>query len=468
MPSSIDPAPARLVDKPWTAAILSLIIPGLGQALAGWPGRGLSIFAAIVISLAIVLWQNLNLLFVVVIFIWVWNVWDARGISQQTVHSFAPPLLAALVVVYVAGWIITEISPNKLLGQANRVRPVARGLLSPDVIEREAEVRKDRARFEVHCSASPPAATTSLKDGATLTLSAPCGEVEDVLTVEGSSFWPNLETELWWANPIGQEQRLTKAGEQLVVITDDQGRFAVDIKVPLAVPLSFETGDPQPHAVQIIQRQIVGGWQLSGNGFLVLQKMGETIALALMATTFALFFAVPVSFVAARNLMSGNPVTLTIYFIVRTLLNIVRSIESLIIAIVFVVWVGLGPFAGVMALTVHSIAALGKLYSEQVESIDFGPIEAVRATGATWMQTVAYAVFPQVIPPFLAFTIYRWDINVRISTIIGFVGGGGIGFLIVQWQRLSQWRAIGAAFWSIMIVVAILDYVSAKARQRVG
>jgi phosphonate transport system permease protein len=77
-----------------------------------------------------------------------------------------------------------------------------------------------------------------------------------------------------------------------------------------------------------------------------------------------------------------------------------------------------------------------------------------------------YAVLPQVVPPFLAFTIYRWDINVRMSTILGFVGGGGIGFLIVQWQRLSQWRAIGAAFWSIMLIVAILDYVSAKARER--
>jgi phosphonate transport system permease protein len=129
--------------------------------------------------------------------------------------------------------------------------------------------------------------------------------------------------------------------------------------------------------------------------------------------------------------------------------------------------VGLGPYAGVLALTVHSIAALAKLYSEQVENIDFGPIEAVRSTGANWLQIVAYAVLPQVIPPFVAFTLYRWDINVRMSTIIGFVGGGGIGFLIIQWQRLSAWRAIGASFWAIMIVVAILDYASAKARERI-
>ncbi|MFQ5612011.1 MAG: phosphonate ABC transporter, permease protein PhnE [Anaerolineae bacterium] len=453
--------------NPWLAAGLSLIIPGLGQALLGSTGRGLSVFISIVISAAIVVWQDLSALSILVIFSWFWNVWDAYGRARGTMRSFLPPLLATLVVVYTGGWLVTKIEPAKFSEQASRVRPIVAGMLSPDVAEREAEVRKDRTPFEVHCSDSPPPATTTFEDEAVITLSATCGEVGDTLTVNGAGFWPNLAAEIWWANPIGQEQRLTKEGQQLIVTTDDQGRFTVDVEVPLAVPLSHDTGEPQPHAVQIIQKKIIGGWQASQNGLLVVQKMGETVALALMATTIAIVFAVPLSFVAARNLMSGNPVTLSLYYALRTALNIIRSIEPLIIAIVFVVWVGLGPFAGVMALTAHSIAALGKLYSEQVESIDFGPIEAVRATGANWLQIVAYAVLPQVVPPFMAFTIYRWDINVRMSTIIGFVGGGGIGFLIVQWQRLSQWRAIGAAFWSIMIVVAILDYVSAKARERV-
>jgi len=284
----------------------------------------------------------------------------------------------------------------------------------------------------------------------------------------GGGFWPDLDTELWWASPVGDEQRLTREGEQIIVTTGDQGDFGTDITVPLAVPLSQETGEPKLHGVQVKQTRIIGGWQLSTNGKLVLEKMAETIAIAMVATTFAVIFAVPLSFIAARNLMSGNPVTLVIYYIVRTILNVVRSIESLIIAIIFVVWVGLGPFAGVMALTIHSIAALGKLYSEQVENIEFGPIEAVRSTGANWWQIVVYAVLPQVFAPFLAFTIYRWDINVRMSPILGFVGGGGIGFLIVQWQRLGDWEAIGAAFWTIMIIVATLDYVSAKARERLA
>ena len=128
--------------------------------------------------------------------------------------------------------------------------------------------------------------------------------------------------------------------------------------------------------------------------------------------------------------------------------------------------VGLGPFAGILALTLHSIAALGKLYSEAIELIDAGPIEAIQATGANWVQTVMFAVVPQIIPPFVSFTIYRWDINVRMSTIIGMVGGGGIGFILVQYIRLLDYRSAGMAVWFIAITVAILDYVSAEIRAR--
>ncbi len=457
----------RLGGNPLAAAGLSLVVPGSGQYLLGQTTRGLAILAGIGLSIGSILWQNMPTLFVFVAFAWLWNVWDAYSLARKATRSYLPPLFALLIVIYTVGWNITQIEPQKLAQQANRAAPIAHGMLAPDFVERESEFRKERGPFEVHCSDNPPPPTTTLKSGGTITLSATCGEVGDPLHVRAEGLWPNVETEIWWANPIGQEQRVvTPEGQQLIVTTDDTGSFEVDIEVPLAVPLSHDTGEPQLHAVQINQTRIIGGWKISDNGWLVITKMAETIAIALVATTFAVFFAVPLSFVAARNLMSGNPVTVAVYYVTRTLLNIVRSIESLIIAIVFVVWVGLGPFAGVMALTVHSIAALGKLYSEQVESIDFGPIEAVRSTGANWWQTVVYAVLPQVFPPFLAFTIYRWDINVRMSTILGFVGGGGIGFLIVQWQRLSQWEAIGAAFWSIMIIVAVLDYVSAKARER--
>jgi phosphonate ABC transporter permease subunit PhnE len=158
---------------------------------------------------------------------------------------------------------------------------------------------------------------------------------------------------------------------------------------------------------------------------------------------------------------------MVIYTISRSILNILRAIEPLIMAIVFVVWVSLGPFAGIMALTLHSIAALGKLFSEQIEGIDEGPVEAVTATGANRLQTIVYAVVPQVIPPFTAFALYRWDINVRMSTIIGFVGGGGIGFVLSQNIQQLRYRQASVMMLAIAVVVILLDYASSRIRQRI-
>jgi phosphonate ABC transporter permease subunit PhnE len=160
------------------------------------------------------------------------------------------------------------------------------------------------------------------------------------------------------------------------------------------------------------------------------------------------------------------PVGLGIYYLTRGILNTLRSIEPLIMGIVFVVWVGIGPFAGMLALMLHSIADLGKLFSEQVENIAEGPLEAVTATGANRVQTIVYAVIPQIVPPFIAFTFYRWDINVRMSTIIGFIGGGGIGLVLQQNINLLLYRQASVMIIAIAIVVAILDYVSAKLRNR--
>jgi len=160
------------------------------------------------------------------------------------------------------------------------------------------------------------------------------------------------------------------------------------------------------------------------------------------------------------------PLGSVIYSIMRTLLNAIRAIEPLIYVIIFVVWVGIGPFAGALALALHTIAALAKLYSEQVESISPGPLEAVTATGATRVQTIVYAVVPQIIPPYISFTMYRWDINVRMSTIIGFAGGGGIGFLLQQNIRLLDYRAAAVQMLAIAIVVASMDYISSALRKR--
>jgi phosphonate ABC transporter permease subunit PhnE len=197
--------------------------------------------------------------------------------------------------------------------------------------------------------------------------------------------------------------------------------------------------------------------------------LGEEVA-ALQERTYAIVGAAVLALIALLfGLLrrSGNvKIGITIYTITRTIMNIVRSIEPLIWAIVAAIWVGLGPFAGTIALTLHTIAALGKLYSEAIESIDPGPLEALQSTGANRLQTIIYAVVPQILPPFISFTIYRWDINVRLSTIIGLVGGGGIGFILIQWMRLYQYENVGIAVWLITITVATLDFVSSTIRER--
>jgi phosphonate ABC transporter permease subunit PhnE len=170
---------------------------------------------------------------------------------------------------------------------------------------------------------------------------------------------------------------------------------------------------------------------------------------------------------AVYKIKSPVPIGMAVYLISRTIFNVLRSIEALVMAIVFVVWVGIGPFAGSLALALHTIASLAKLYSEQVESIMAGPIEAVSATGANRLQTIIYAVVPQIIPPYISFTMYRWDINVRMSTIIGFAGGGGIGFLLQQNINLLNYRAASVQMLAIAIVVASMDYISSKLREKI-
>ncbi len=196
-------------------------------------------------------------------------------------------------------------------------------------------------------------------------------------------------------------------------------------------------------------------------------KIIETIALGLISTIFSVIFAIPFSFLAARNIMSRVPDGTVIYYVTRTFLNVMRAVDTLIWGLIVVLWVGPGPFAGVLALTIHSIAALAKLFSEEIEHIDSGPIEAITATGANLFQTIRYAVVPQIVPPFLGYTLLRWDINMRSATIVGFVAGGGIGFFIVETIRKSGYTQYAAALWAVAIVIIIVDYVSAKWRERV-
>ena len=273
------------------------------------------------------------------------------------------------------------------------------------------------------------------------------------MTATGEGFAPNRQGMLWWENQIGQRQQLGS------LTTDAQGRLS----------LTFAAPEVLGTRNLVIAEVVTGSGPLrpSRTLLVVLDRMVETVFLALMGTTMGVLFAVPLSFLGAKNLVGHLPAGSLVYAATRAFFNVTRSIEALVLAILFTVWVGLGPFAGVLALGVHSIASLGKLYSEAIESIDAGPIEAITATGASAVQVVRYAVVPQIVPQFIAFTIYRWDINVRFSTVIGFVGGGGIGFVLQQYINLLQWRQAATALWMIAVVVAVLDYASAVVRERI-
>jgi len=192
----------------------------------------------------------------------------------------------------------------------------------------------------------------------------------------------------------------------------------------------------------------------------------ETIYIAFLATFIAAPFAFLLSFLGAKNVMT-HPVAFVCYLSLRTFLNIVRSVEPLIWAIIFSVWVGIGPFAGMMALMLHSLASLTKQYSEIVECISDGPVEGIRATGASTLQTVLFGIVPQIVLPYISFTIYRWDINVRMATVIGLVGGGGIGTMLIQYQGQALWQEVGCIVVVIAVVVWVLDTSSAYIREAI-
>jgi phosphonate transport system permease protein len=454
-----------VTERPRWLGALSLPLPGLGQAARGSPIRGLAVLAAVASALGVAIWYDHPGWYVVVALLWLWNVWDALRLP-----SGAPLLLATalwLVLAYGIGVQVTEIRLGALFQNTERGGQVVRLLFRPDLIAPREEVLEASVRIQIPCGEDPPRAQ-STENGVTISLSPDCAGVNEMLLLSADGLWPDYPVELIWRSAIGSYRQLGgNANEQLILQSDADGHLSGAFAVPSNALIEAGIGAaPDLHMVVLTQRRAIGGYALSRNGAFVVQGIYETLALALLTTVLGAVLALPMSFLAARNLMSANPITTVIYFIVRTALNLLRSIEALIFGIIFVIIVGLGPFAGMLALTLHTIAALGKLYSEVIEGIDPGPIEAIRATGGTWVQVVRYAVIPQIVPPFIGLTIYRWDINVRSSTIIGFVGGGGIGFYLFQWINLGDYRAVSGAFIAIAIVVFVMDIFSARLREQ--
>ncbi len=386
--------------------------------------------------------------------------------ANETVTRPAPPpviprpqtrpwtlalLLVGLAFIYGYGWKVTQINLGQLVTSVHLIKPLVRDLVRPDVLAWVPRQQAVSVPFSFTPEGAPPA--TPPASGPRITLSTPVAQPGRPLVIMGEDFAPNRRGQIIWTDQSGSSAK----GAEFT--TDAAGKFTLQVPVPDLIG--------QHH--RITAQVVLEGRLLrpSSAAVLVFGRLIETIFLGLMGTTIAVILAVPLSFLGAKNLMARSSIGAGIYYVVRTVFNITRSIEPLIMATVFAVWVGIGPFAGVLALALHSVASLGKLYSEQIESIDTGPIEAITATGASPLQVVRYAVVPQIVPPFIAFTIYRWDINVRMSTVIGMVGGGGVGFLLIQFINLLQWRQAATAVWGITVVVAVMDYFSAAVRERV-
>lgn len=186
-----------------------------------------------------------------------------------------------------------------------------------------------------------------------------------------------------------------------------------------------------------------------------------TVEIALLGTAIAAVLALPLGFVSARN-VAAPPVFLA----ARAGLSLFRSVDSLVYALVFVAAVGLGPFPGVLALVAYTTTSLAKLYSEAIEGIDRGPVDAITATGATRLQILRFGVLPQVLPLFLSYVLYRLETNIRAATVLGFVGAGGIGFYLQTYLRLIDYPAASTALLVTVLMVIAVDFVSSRLRAR--
>ena len=188
----------------------------------------------------------------------------------------------------------------------------------------------------------------------------------------------------------------------------------------------------------------------------------QTINIATLGTALALGLSVPVALLAALN-TTLNRAT---YVLARLVMVVSRSVDTLIWALIFIIVVGPGSLAGVLAVAVRSIGFVSKLLAEGIEEIDAGQVEAVTATGATRWQVLLYAVVPQVRPVFAGVSIYRWDINIRESTVLGIVGAGGIGFALNEAILGLEWSRVGTILVVILAVVLLSEAASAWVRQR--
>jgi len=192
-----------------------------------------------------------------------------------------------------------------------------------------------------------------------------------------------------------------------------------------------------------------------------LEQMVTTVKIAVWGTALSVVLGVPFALLSSENIAPAWIVQPT-----RRLMDAFRAINEIVFAMLFVVAVGLGPFAGVMALFIHNTGIFAKLFSESVEAIDPRPVEGIKATGASYLQQIAFGVIPQVFPLWSSFTLYRFETNVRAATVLGIVGAGGIGLVLWENIRGFEYAKTMAIMIIIVVTVSIIDFISQRLRRK--
>ena len=193
---------------------------------------------------------------------------------------------------------------------------------------------------------------------------------------------------------------------------------------------------------------------------LFLKALGETVAIAFLGTLLAAILAFPLGFVAARNVVANR----IVHFLARRSLDTVRGVDALIWALIWVNVVGLGPFAGMLAIMTADIGAFGKLFSEAIEASDSKPVEGVKASGGGKLHEIRFGLIPQVLPVIASQVLYFFESNTRSSTIIGIVGAGGIGLFLAETIRTLEWQQVSFLILMILATVSVIDFISGKLR----
>ncbi len=490
--------------------ILSVLVPGSGHFLHRKIKEGVIILLSEIVFISLILWRirvvldfanlptsfeemsffqeyqamltrNPGFLLLVttgIIAVWALSVFDSVRLFKKK-KCLMSTFTLILIVFFVFGAQISEVNIKRMFTDFSNTKNIFRRIFNPAkaVAEYTYIEKGGQLKVLVDDDKNPPALPDEIEGEPYLSADRTWGALSyqndrgdtiwgDKIVLKGKGYAPGEYVRIIWIDQLGDDFYALNNSKPIRFIPDENGEFEIEIVLPFPNN-DLTEGEQNYFTVKAVQEyKVEGSLHLTTAFFLIIRLLIETVFMGMIATFFGILLAIPFSFLGARNLMSGTVFSKILYYIARLIMNLVRSIEPLIWALIGTVWVGMGPFAGVIALTIHSIAALGKLYSESIENIDSGQIEAIQATGANKLQMIMYGVVPQMIPPFVSFTIYRWDINVRMSTIIGMVGGGGIGYVLIQYIQQREFEAAGFAMLLIALVVSILDYVSSRIRKR--